>query len=589
MSTTPTIHVLSDTVANQIAAGEVIERPAAVVKELLENALDAGATRIDIEFRQAGREYIRIEDNGCGMNREDALLSLKRHATSKISLTKDLDKLHSYGFRGEAIPSIASISDFILETKSDDNSPGTHVHVDAGKVLHVRDCGRAVGTTIEVSHLFHSVPARRKFLKTDTTEAAHIIQTVRLYALARPDVAFSLKEDAKFIIRSAVCSHLKDRASEVLGGASVKTMLDLKYEDEGVKLSGLIALPADSKASRHDMLTFVNGRPVDSRTLNFAITEAYNAFLVKGKYPQVVLFLTCDPSGVDVNVHPAKREIKFKEDNRIRSVVLRAILSVLKRWADDKIPQQVVGVPVSTLSLGEFKNPLTSLVGSTPQVSEIAQPYVQTAPTPKAVPDVVVKDANVSTRIPWKYLGASQTGYLLYDTQVGIVVLDYKAALERIWYERILNECISQRVPSQALLVSLSLDLDPVSSALLLDHKAVFESYGFIIAEFGRHFYRIESVPAWLEVGDAEQFLKDMIAALREENVTSLGLSFIQEHVAKMAALKLVAKGVESKDIKSQVLVDDLFATKKPLISPRGRPVFFELDQAELNRRFTSR
>jgi DNA mismatch repair protein MutL len=323
--------------------------------------------------------------------------------------------------------------------------------------------------------------------------------------------------------------------------------------------------------------------------LNFAITEAYSAFLVKGKYPQVVLFLTCDPSGVDVNVHPAKREIKFKEDNRIRSVVLRAILSVLKRWADDKIPQQVVGVPVSTLSLGEFKNPLTSLRSSTPQVSEIAQPYVQTAPNPKAVPDAVVKDANVSTRIPWKYLGASQTGYLLYDTQVGIVVLDYKAALERIWYERILNECISQRVPSQALLVSLSLDLDPVSSALLLDHKAVFESYGFIIAEFGRHFYRIESVPAWLEVGDAEQFLKDMIAALREENLTSLGLSFIQEHVAKMAALKQVAKGVESKDIKPQVLVDDLFATKKPLISPRGRPVFFELDQAELNRRFTSR
>ncbi len=589
MSTTPTIHVLSDTVANQIAAGEVIERPAAVVKELLENALDAGATRIDIEFRQAGREYIRIEDNGCGMNREDALLSLQRHATSKISLTKDLDKLHSYGFRGEAIPSIASISDFILETKSDDNSPGTHVHVDAGKVLHVRDCGRAVGTTIEVSHLFHSVPARRKFLKTDTTEAAHIIQTVRLYALARPDVAFSLKEDTKFIIRSAVCSHLKDRASEVLGGASVKTMLDLNYEDEGVKLSGLIALPADSKASRHDMLTFVNGRPVDSRTLNFAITEAYSAFLVKGKYPQVVLFLTCDPSGVDVNVHPAKREIKFKEDNRIRSVVLRAILSVLKRWADHKVPQQVVGVPVSKLSLGEFKNPLTSLGSSTPQVSEIAQPYVQTDPTPKALPDSVVKDANVSTRIPWKYLGASQTGYLLYDTQVGIVVLDYKAALERIWYERILNECISQRVPSQALLVSLSLDLDPVSSALLLDHKAVFESYGFIIAEFGRHFYRIESVPAWLEVGDAEQFLKDMIAALREENLTSLGLSFIQEHVAKMAALKQVAKGVESKDIKPQVLVDDLFATKKPLISPRGRPVFFELDQAELNRRFTSR
>jgi DNA mismatch repair protein MutL len=319
LSTSPSIHVLADAVANQIAAGEVIERPAAVVKELIENSLDAGATRIEIEFRQAGREYIRIEDNGSGMIREDALLALQRHATSKISLTKDLDKLSTFGFRGEAIPSIASISHFTLETKSELSSEGTHISVDAGKLLQVRACGRAPGTTLEIAHLFHPVPARRKFLKTDATEAAHIIQTVRLYALARPDVAFSLKEDAKLVFRSAVCLSLKQRAGELLGYSSVSSMLNLSYVDEAMKLEGLVGLPSESKSSRHDMLTFVNGRPVDSRTINFALIEAYSSFLVKGKYPQVILFFQCDPAHVDVNVHPAKREVKFKNDSQVRS------------------------------------------------------------------------------------------------------------------------------------------------------------------------------------------------------------------------------------------------------------------------------
>ncbi len=588
MSTSPSIHVLADAVANQIAAGEVIERPAAVVKELIENSLDAGATRIEIEFRQAGREYIRIEDNGSGMIREDALLALQRHATSKISLTKDLDKLSTFGFRGEAIPSIASISHFTLETKSELSSEGTHISVDAGKLLQVRACGRAPGTTLEIAHLFHPVPARRKFLKTDATEAAHIIQTVRLYALARPDVAFSLKEDAKLVFRSAVCLSLKQRAGELLGYSSVSSMLNLSYVDEAMKLEGLVGLPSESKSSRHDMLTFVNGRPVDSRTINFALIEAYSPFLVKGKYPQVILFFQCDPAHVDVNVHPAKREVKFKNDSQVRSFVIRAVLGLLKSWADKKTPITNLTGNKPQVGLGEFRNPFSASFAPSAVVREVQASYQPkiTAETKSEFKHQLTHELSVPNQTAWRFIGSAQLGYFLFDTSAGIVVLDYKAAEERIWYERILNEGSKDGVPSQTLLLPLSLEFDPISSALLLDHSAVFQSYGFQIAEFGRHFYRLEAIPAWLEVNDAEQFLRELIAALREESFPASNKNAIQEHFALLAAVRRVNRSTSNPEQNAQTVVDELFTTLSPLITPRGKPTFFEIDRAELNRRF---
>src|SRR3954469_18067448 len=326
----PTIRILSDRVANQIAAGEVIERPAAVVKELVENSIDAGATRIEVEFSHGGRSLIRVEDNGCGMSKDDALLSLERHATSKLVETVDLDRLNTFGFRGEAVPSIASVSHFVMQTRPAASATGTEIVINGGKLVHVRECGIAPGTRITVSHLFNSVPARRKFLKTDATESAHIIQTVRLYALACPQTAFTLIEDGRVLFQSPVCTTLGERVAEIFGRQLVADLLPVETAETGLKFSGLIGKPGVSRATRHEMLMFVNRRPVDSRTLNYALLESYATSLAKGRYPVAVLFLDLDPAAVDVNVHPAKREVRFRSEGAVRGFVIRALLQCLR-------------------------------------------------------------------------------------------------------------------------------------------------------------------------------------------------------------------------------------------------------------------
>ncbi|MBL9216576.1 MAG: DNA mismatch repair endonuclease MutL, partial [Opitutaceae bacterium] len=329
----PVIRILSDRVANQIAAGEVIERPAAVVKELVENSLDAGATRIEVEFRHGGRSYLRVEDNGCGLSRDDALLALERHATSKIVETADLDRLGTFGFRGEALPSIASVAHFELQTRPAGAAAGTEVVVNGGRLVHVRECGVAPGTRITVTHLFNSVPARRKFLKSDATESAHIIQTVRLYALACPQTAFTLLEDGRVLFQSPACATLSDRVAEILGRQTAADLLPVSAEEGGLKLAGLTGKPGVSRSTRHELLLFVNRRPVDSRTLNFALIESYATSLAKGRYPVAVLFLEIDPAAVDVNVHPAKREVRFRQEGAVRGFVIRAVLQALREYS----------------------------------------------------------------------------------------------------------------------------------------------------------------------------------------------------------------------------------------------------------------
>lgn len=324
------VRILPDRVANQIAAGEVIERPAAVVKELVENALDAGATRIEVEFRSGGRALMRVEDNGHGMSRDDALLALERHATSKIAEAADLDRLASYGFRGEALPSIASVSRFELQTREAGSESGTEILVNGGRLVHVRDCGRPVGTRIEVAHLFNSVPARRKFLKSDQTESAHIVHGVRLYALACPGTSFTLIEDGRVIFRSPECPSLADRVAEIFGRQIAEALVPIESAEPGLRLRGLIGRPGVGRATRHEMIVFVNSRPVDSRTLNYALIESYHESLPKGRYPLAFVFFECDPAAVDVNVHPAKREVRFRSEAQVRGFVIRSVLQRLR-------------------------------------------------------------------------------------------------------------------------------------------------------------------------------------------------------------------------------------------------------------------
>lgn len=609
------VHILPDRVANQIAAGEVIERPAAVVKELVENALDAGATRIEVEFRHGGRSLIRVEDNGSGMSRDDALLALERHATSKIVEAADLDRLASYGFRGEALPSIASVSRFQLQTREQNADSGTEILVNGGKFVHVRDCGRPVGTRMEVTHLFNSVPARRKFLKTDQTEAAHIVHNVRLYALACPQTAFTLIEDGRVIFRSPQCATLSERIAEIFGRQTAEGLLDLDVAEPGLRLSGLIGRPGVGRTTRHEMIVFVNARPVDSRTLNYALIESYHESLPKGRYPLAFVFFECDPAAVDVNVHPAKREVRFRSEPQVRGFVIRAVLQRLREVGAAGRPEMdlsaaspsptgdaaAVQPTVSTVPPVSIPRPqvvpgVSETRGSRlPARAPILPPAIRRVDLPAltatVAPTVTAPMARPTSvqLVPssaWRFVGVAHGTYALFETTAGLILLDRRAAHERVWFERLREEFRAGAVPSQRLLLPVPIELDAIGAALLLDRLKFLQSHGFDVAEFGRNFFRIEGVPAWMEPADAEPFLRDLIGAFREGSIPDRNTELAHEELARLAAAKAVRLPEKASEAELRGLVAQLFATRSPLTSPAGRPTFIELNHSELARRF---
>ncbi len=582
----PKIRILPDRVANQIAAGEVIERPAAVIKELVENALDAGATRIAIEFASGGSALMRVEDNGHGMSREDALLALERHATSKIAEAADLDRLATFGFRGEALPSIGSVARFTLRTRTAENDAATEILVDGGKFIRVGEVGRPVGTTVEVAHLFHPVPARRKFLKSERTEAAHIAQCVRLYALACPKVAFTLVEDGKVVFRSPECATLAERVGEIFGRQAAESLVPIATEEFGLKLSGLIGRPGISRSSRHEMVTFVNGRPVDSRALNYALMEGYHESVPKGRYPVAFVFFECDPAAVDVNVHPAKREVRFRSEAAVRGFVIRSVLETLRE----------VGIEVGSGSPTPRSTSREVFVGKiVPAYPVFSKPETLARPATLNEPAAKSFDENLAvaaTKIPtsspgpkWRLIGGLEGGFSLFETPAGLVILDRRAAHERVWFERLEAQFRSGAVPSQRLLLPVPLQLDPIASVILLDRREFLSAHGFEIAEFGRHFFRVEAVPAWMAPEDAEAFLVDLMGALRDGRLADKNLDLARAELARLAAaraIRLPAAG----ETEMLALLTDLFRTRSPLTSPAGRPTFIEVSQSELARRF---
>ena len=586
------VRILSDRVANQIAAGEVIERPAAVVKELVENAIDAGATRVEVEFRHGGRSLMRVEDNGHGMSRDDALLALERHATSKISEADDLNRLASFGFRGEALPSIASVSRFTLQTREAGSDVGSEILVNGGKFVHVHDCGRAVGTRIEVAQLFNSVPARRKFLKTDQTEAAHIITGVRLYALAFPKVAFTLIEDGRVIFRSPECADLLGRVTEIFGRQLASELTPIDAAENGMRLSGLIGKPGTGRSTRHEMITFINQRPVDTKAINYALIESYHESLPKGRYPLAFVFFEIDPAAVDVNVHPSKREVRFRSETAVRGFVIRSVLARLRELTDvtgpvvhlpqvDVTPPPFAMAPAPALVMPKLA-PMTTVhrVATSVPAPAIALPATMAIrPAAVAVPSTPSASA-------WRFLGLAHGAYALFETKAGLVLLDRRATHERIWFERLQTQFSEGAVPSQRLLLPVPLELDPIASALLVDRLEFLNGHGFEVVEFGRNFFRIESVPAWMEPADAEPFVREVLGALRDGQLQERKIDVAREQLARLAAARAVRLGETVGEAAMLSLVAQLFACRSPLTSPGGTPTHIELSHGELSRRF---
>ena len=597
--------------ANKIAAGEVVERPASVLKELLENAIDAGATRIDISVVAGGRNLVSVRDNGCGMTRDDALLSLERQATSKIRDVDDIERIDTLGFRGEAIPSIAAVSRFTLVTRRADDESGTRLVVNAGTIAEVADCGAPPGTCVEVRDLFCNVPARRKFLRAFATEEGHIRSVFTVHALAHPDIGFSLTLDGRETYRFAPGATLEERIRDLFGAPFAESLVPVANHPGGqgssVSIHGYIERPDSSALLRHDQFTFVNGRPSTAPVISYAIREACPRARAEAR-PATILFIDLPPEQVDVNVHPAKREVRFRRPADVREALISAISAAL-RPEDREDRELEVGrdlrdhrdirdreAPADLKSLAPTPaQPPFAVPFTTPprpiQQSHPKQPF-QSLPSPQAnsqplasnPPDGVAIQATPTPLWRWfTILAETATGYLLLETDRGIITLNPRAARERIAFERLLAR---RSAISQPLLLPETIHLPPADSARIRSFLAELEAMGFAIEEFGRDVWKLDAVPD-LAAGIAVQDLLATIAAdIAEAGAKRGGTRWRDELVARSLARSYAGANVKLTREGAAKLVEELAATSQPYVCPRGKLIMIFTANSELSRKF---
>ena len=610
----PEIRILADQVANQIAAGEVVERPVAVLKELVENSIDAGASKIEIEFRNGGKSYLRVEDDGLGMTQDQALLSLERHATSKIRKASDLNQVGTFGFRGEALPSIASVSRFVLRTRSKKGSDGTEIFVNGGKLVHCKECGMPRGTRVEVSHLFNSVPGRRKFLKTEVTEATHLVHMAKLYALSHPSITFTLLESGRTLFRSPACEVAADRVREIFGTGLSESLVPFQAEDGEFVMHGLLGKPGQSRSTRKEMIFFVNRRPVDSKTLSYAVLEAFHTFVPKGRHPLAILFLEVDPASVDVNVHPSKREIRFRNEPQVRSFILNKILEHNRFTAspsakpvqeaiqngvdDDKtkaLPQidpralELYGIKETTQvseNLHEGSNSIKKPSDEKQAFGGDIEPSQTVARTRKEIINRKLVGNRQEPGAEWQFLDRSHGDLAIFSTPQGVVALHARAAYERIRFEQLEDSLRgTDACVSQSLLLAEPLELDGIDSTNLRESLPKLRKLGFLLEEFGRNFYRLEGCPNWLPPGDAANYLRDFLEVAREHGGDLRVESFIREALERQVNYSHETKASFS-DAEMIKLASQLLGCRNPFVCPRGRPVYFEIPIRDFETRF---
>ena len=572
------IRLLAEVVANRIAAGEVVERPASVVKELVENSLDAGAKKVEVSIERGGRSLIRVTDDGHGMGPEDALLALERHATSKIRDASDLMGIRTFGFRGEALPSIASVSRFTLKTKEADSSEGTEVVIDGGKMIRAGQAGCPNGTSIEVKQLFAHVPGRRKFLRTEETEWGHIEQGIRLTALARPDVSWVLRRDGAVFWQDSARSGLEERLTAVFGKEWKASVLPLEVEDGGMRLKGFIGRPGVSRATRAEQILFVNGRPIQSMSLNAALLEGYHNALMRGRFPVAVLFLEMDPAGVDVNVHPAKREVRFRQDGDVRRFVSGAVAEVLRGGAVGPLPMPMgistgVGGVSTTHSTSNQPSPLISA----------------TLATPALVEKSLGLEVETTPGIPagWRYLGVVDHLYLVAEKDRGVVLIDQHAAHERILFEQLLKQVAREEVSGQRLLYPVTVEFPPVQAQFLKNRMEDLGKVGLGISPMGGNSFLIDALPPRIKTLAVEDFIRGVVADLETGGAgTRQDRKLSEEVIAKTVCRHAIKANDRLTEQEGVRLLADLLACELPYTCPHGRPTMILLSKAELERKF---
>ena len=585
MSAPAPIRVLPDAVINQIAAGEVVERPAAVLKELVENAVDAGAARIEIEVVDGGRRLVRVRDDGSGMDRDNALLSIERHATSKLRELKDLDSIATLGFRGEALAAIASVSQFSLVTNREGSAAGTEILIFGGKIQDVRDAGAPRGTDVAVRNLFFNVPARRKFLRSAQTEFTHIRQAFLLEALANVGVEFVLRADDADVYRLPATDNLLDRVRDLYGAEVAAHLRPIRFGNGVVDVGGYAGIPPFSRLDREWQTTFVNGRPSGSPVLNFAVQNAYRDVLVGGRFAPLFLHVDLPADLVDVNVHPAKKEVRFRRPTEVRDVVVEAIrLAIaggdLPRGKREDSPREPIR---------PFSAPARAPVA--PTVAPVAPPPPVAAIQPKLdwTPPVVPAAAPAPERAaPWaeyRLLGRVGGQYVALETADGLVLMDPRSAHERVLYERLLGAMEQGRVPAQGLLPPATVAVSPTQAAALRKHLDLLKELGFGVADFGADTFLVDALPTWIAGVAPGPLLSDIADGLLQGG-KGAARDWALPLVADVAGRQAVGLQRELNDAELHALVRDLSRTEMPYTSPRGKPTVVLFGMRELNRKF---
>lgn len=607
------IRLMSDTLASQVAAGEVVERPASVVKELVENSIDAGASSVRVEIRRGGVSLIKVTDDGCGMSKADAQMCLLRHATSKLLKVEDLFDIRQLGFRGEALPSIASVSQLSLTTRRAQDVEGWRVTCEGGETAPLMNAGCAPGTEIAIANLFYNTPVRRKFLKSDETESGHVEHQVRLHALAFPKVRFTFVRDGAVVFDVAATHDLRLRIADFVGRETAEQLMEIRpTEAPGIRISGYLMPLSAARRNRRMQFVFLNGRPIEDTIINRAVRDGYGGFPT-GLHPGLFLYLEVEPALVDVNVHPAKREVRFRRPSELTLAIIEAVASTLAHHARGCVAKTNDSDSASAVS--EKNPPSDSGARMRPLRESPSVPHREKTPPPFVLQPVVVprqqeltlppqpnplpeKKSRELRRVPeaeneeheelphFRHLGTLQNRYAVFENSEGMVLLSPRAARERIIFER-LQETERRPMTSQRMLVPELLELDARDLGLAAEAAQQLEQAGFVITRFGRNTLRIEAIPALLPLKQVAPFILELLQVFTRGEV-KLNRSrspfepFARQLARRYAAQEDIAALLE----RPLPLLAELLRCEIPYCTPGGKPTMLPFPISEINRRF---
>ncbi|MFW9924058.1 MAG: DNA mismatch repair endonuclease MutL [Candidatus Thorarchaeota archaeon] len=601
-----TIVQLDQKTINKIAAGEVVERPASVVKELVENSIDAQASEISIYIESHGTELIKIVDNGIGMSASDASLAWKSHTTSKLKTIEDLDNIYTMGFRGEALASIASVSMMEIITKRKEDSIGISVRVKGGTLEKMEEINCATGTTISVRNLFYNVPARKKFLKTPTTELGHIIDIVNKQALINPSIHFKLIHNKTTLLNSPKSNNFLDSFFAVFGSDDAKQMLEINFESNQIKISGLISQPSLSRSTRDYEIFYVNNRYIKSQLLSDALEEAYKTLLMQHRYPVVVINIQIDPSLVDVNIHPAKREVRFGESNKIYDILINAIKRTLEEadlWRRDKglLTSQFEGSKQSIMEFSDSGNIILNdnlITDITDKTSKEESSEVRLdsklifsengSILPGRSSLDIQSNVVIFTDDFWiRPLGQAHNLYILCETSEGVAIIDIHATHERIKYEQLIDLFQTSKIQSQELLQPITFSLNKLQLAFLEENLDTLRKLGIDLEIFGGKTYIIRKLPVIMDLKITEDDILKLIDEMRKEVVNIKNINDRIDLIIKRMACHAVVRSGEAVSLeKITRILMDLRTCKQPFTCPHGRPTIIRITQKGLEKEF---